>query len=236
MPSCTGANNALRWTSGTGFTCASAIALTSGNLSQFAATTSAQLLGVISDETGSGSLVFGTAPTISNPVVSGGTINSTPIGGTTPAAGAFTTLSASGNDALLYNNSSAQSIPNASATTITNWTKVSDRVNANFNATTGVFTAPATGYYAVSASIAYNATAGVVGTAVQAIVVANSVTIATGTTIIHSTANITVQAQVSVIASLTAGQTIVIQGLQNSGSSRPLAGGSFTTVSISRIP
>lgn len=34
-------------------------------LSQFAATTSAQLAGVISDETGSGSLVFGTSPTIS---------------------------------------------------------------------------------------------------------------------------------------------------------------------------
>lgn len=38
-------------------------------LSQFAATTSSQLAGVISDETGSGSLVFGTAPTLSNPVV-----------------------------------------------------------------------------------------------------------------------------------------------------------------------
>jgi len=35
-----------------------------GNLSQFAATTSAQLAGVISDETGSGALVFGTSPTI----------------------------------------------------------------------------------------------------------------------------------------------------------------------------
>lgn len=40
-------------------------ALTTNPLSQFAATTSAQLAGVISDETGSGALVFGTAPTIS---------------------------------------------------------------------------------------------------------------------------------------------------------------------------
>lgn len=38
-------------------------ALTANPLSQFAATTSAQLAGVISDETGSGALVFGTAPT-----------------------------------------------------------------------------------------------------------------------------------------------------------------------------
>ena len=42
-------------------------ALTSGTLAQFAATTSAQLAGVISDETGSGLLVFGTSPTIATP-------------------------------------------------------------------------------------------------------------------------------------------------------------------------
>ena len=42
-------------------------AATSGTLAQFAATTSAQLLGVISDETGSGALVFGTSPTIATP-------------------------------------------------------------------------------------------------------------------------------------------------------------------------
>ncbi len=40
---------------------------TTGNLSQFAATTSVQLAGVISDETGSGALVFGTSPTIATP-------------------------------------------------------------------------------------------------------------------------------------------------------------------------
>lgn len=42
-------------------------ALTSNPLSQFAATTSAQLLGVISDETGTGSLVFSTSPTLVTP-------------------------------------------------------------------------------------------------------------------------------------------------------------------------
>jgi hypothetical protein len=45
------------------------VALQSGTLAQFAATTSAQLAGIISDETGSGALVFGTAPTLSNPIV-----------------------------------------------------------------------------------------------------------------------------------------------------------------------
>lgn len=43
-------------------------ALTSGTLAQFAATTSAQLAGVISDETGSGALMFGTSPTITTDI------------------------------------------------------------------------------------------------------------------------------------------------------------------------
>lgn len=44
-------------------------ALTSGKLSQFASTTSAELAGVISNETGTGELVFATGPTLSNPIV-----------------------------------------------------------------------------------------------------------------------------------------------------------------------
>lgn len=40
------------------------VAYTANNLSVFASTTSAQLAGVLSDETGSGAAVFGTAPTI----------------------------------------------------------------------------------------------------------------------------------------------------------------------------
>jgi len=49
------------------------LAVTSGKLSQFAATTSSELLGVISDETGSGALVFGTSPTITTATLSGNT-------------------------------------------------------------------------------------------------------------------------------------------------------------------
>ena len=49
----------------------STIATSANKLSIFAATTSAELAGVISDETGSGSLVFGTSPTITTSLVSG---------------------------------------------------------------------------------------------------------------------------------------------------------------------
>lgn len=51
------------------------LATTSGNLSQFAATTSSQLLGVISDETGTGALVFGTSPTFTTSVIGGATFS-----------------------------------------------------------------------------------------------------------------------------------------------------------------
>jgi hypothetical protein len=45
------------------------VAYTSNNLSIFAATTSAQLAGIISDETGSGALVFATSPTLVTPIL-----------------------------------------------------------------------------------------------------------------------------------------------------------------------
>jgi hypothetical protein len=47
-----------------------------GTLAQHAATTSAQLAGVISDETGSGSLVFATSPTLVTPILGDATATS----------------------------------------------------------------------------------------------------------------------------------------------------------------
>lgn len=52
---------------------ASGTLATTGNLSQFAATTSAQLAGVISDETGTGLVVFNSSPTLIAPTISGNT-------------------------------------------------------------------------------------------------------------------------------------------------------------------
>lgn len=49
------------------------VATTVNGLNQFASTTSAQLASVISDETGTGSLVFGTSPTLVAPIISGNT-------------------------------------------------------------------------------------------------------------------------------------------------------------------
>jgi hypothetical protein len=52
-----------------------------GKLSQFAATTSAELAGVISDETGSGALVFATSPSLTTPNI--GAATATSVNGTT---------------------------------------------------------------------------------------------------------------------------------------------------------
>ena len=85
-------------------------ALVANPLSQFAATTSAQLAGVISDETGSGSAVFATSPTLVAPTL--GAALATSINGVVPteAADGFTleggtsssrTLTVTGGDITL---------------------------------------------------------------------------------------------------------------------------------------
>lgn len=68
-------------------------------LSQFASTTSAQLAGVLSDETGTGVAVFGTTPTIATPV-----INGLPTGtGIASAATASTLVSRDANSNIFGN-------------------------------------------------------------------------------------------------------------------------------------
>jgi hypothetical protein len=54
---------------------ANAYASTSNNLSAFAATTSAQLAGVLSDETGTGPAVFAASPSLTTPTLSSPTIS-----------------------------------------------------------------------------------------------------------------------------------------------------------------
>jgi hypothetical protein len=68
--------NGTNWVNGT--TTGGGDALTSGTLAQFASTTSDQLRGVISNETGTGALVFATSPTLVTPALG------------TPASGTLT--------------------------------------------------------------------------------------------------------------------------------------------------
>ena len=93
-------------------------AKTANPLSQFAATTSAQLAGVISNETGSGLLVFGTSPTLITPALGtpsalvgtniSGTASSFTASNVTTNANLTGHITSSGNAAVLGSFSSAQ--------------------------------------------------------------------------------------------------------------------------------
>lgn len=228
-PSCSTSSSALQWTSGTGLACNSAInASTLGGVAAASYLTSAT----------AASTYATIAQATTALAATGGSINGVSIGAATASTVAATTLSASANDALLYVNTSAQSIPTGAQTTITTWTKISDRVNANFSASTGVFTAPVTGFYHVDAGLFYAASANTAGNQFQVVVVGNGVNQCLGSTAVQATAvSTTLDAVTSCMVSLTSGQTIVIQAFQNSGAARPLGVTSATSyVSITRIP
>jgi hypothetical protein len=78
----------------------------SGNLSQFGSTTSAQLLSTISDETGTGNVVFNTGPTITLPL-----INNIKQGYTSTATAAgTTTLTSASNRYQRFTGSTTQTV------------------------------------------------------------------------------------------------------------------------------
>lgn len=95
-------------------------ALVANPLSQFATTTSAQLAGVISDETGSGALVFATSPTLVTPVLGVATATSYNGMTVTTSTGTFTltnakTLAVTNTLTLSGTDSTVMTFPPASA-------------------------------------------------------------------------------------------------------------------------
>lgn len=102
-------------------------ALTSNPLSQFAFTTSLQLKGVISDETGSGSLVFATSPTLVTPAL--GAANATSI--SADSSGGLALKTSGGSDCLLVGNGG---IPNATAYGGWNYDAATANMIASFGA------------------------------------------------------------------------------------------------------
>ena len=93
-------------TTGTSNLVSAVNSIKSGNLSQFGTTTSADLISVLSDETGTGSAVFGTEPTISLPI-----INNIKQGYTSTATAAgTTTLTSASNFYQRFTGSTTQTV------------------------------------------------------------------------------------------------------------------------------
>lgn len=167
--------------------------------------------------------------------ITGGSIDNTCIGCTTRANGQFTTLSATSLVRLAYGNSSAQSIPSGTATTVTNWTLDYD-INSNFNASTGVFTAPRSTRYAISACLQFGSQSFTVGQSVAVVINKNGsllkqLLVNPPATSFISTGCLTY------VASLAANDTITILGYQTSGSSAALNNSANNNVvSIYELP
>jgi hypothetical protein len=181
-----------------------------------------------------------TCNTAVNAAQLGGTTFAAPgaIGGTTPAAGAFTTLSASANSAVFSTNTSAQSIPNGAFTTVTGWTAVTDR-NSNWTASTGTFTAPRAGMYMVSAALATAAVSWGANNNLSIAVFKNGTEVAQATKIIDAANGATTQgvALPSVVISCAASDALTIRVFQSQGAAVALGSTAVTNwVSIVQVP
>ncbi|KVD81926.1 hypothetical protein WS62_23505 [Burkholderia sp. ABCPW 14] len=141
------------------------------------------------------------------------------LGSDLPAPVAATTLSAAGNEALTYGSAGGQSIPNNAATTLTGWTQITDRLNANFNASSGVYTAPATGYYLVSAQIIFNTVPpAAIGDQFDLYVLVNGTVEVVASKFAESTtSNYQPVSMAARLFQLNAGDQIKLQAFQNSG-------------------
>ena len=124
------ASNTLTFTgtdsSSVAFGTGGTVVYTSNNLSVFAATTSAQLAGVISDETGSGALVFANSPTLVTPTLGAATATSI-----TGSSGSFTIAPASGNNSinLQPTGTGTVDVNNARITSVATPTQATDAAN-----------------------------------------------------------------------------------------------------------
>lgn len=227
---CNGAAQALQWTNGTGFGCNSAIATSGAN---------SNITSLNAPALGAATATTASSTTNTTQVATTAMVNSAITAGS--LAGSFTKLSASGNDALNYYNVTGQTVATSTSVTLTGFTKVYDRVNANFNTATGTFTAPAecsiTCYYQVSAQIVYASAVGVVNAQYSASIVVNGSPVCSGQSFQQSTSTEAITVPVSCVVAVTNGQTILIQAFQNSGASRTLGTVANTNMlSIARLP
>ncbi len=117
------------------------------------------------------------------------------------------------------NNVNGQSIADgAGAAIVTTWVEVTDGANA-YNNTTGVYTAPSTGFYVVTAQLEYTAAVAIVTAEFTVQVFKNGALYAAGLDIVQvAAANTKRNPTVTIGLPLASGDTIDIRASQNSGS------------------
>lgn len=147
-----------------------------------------------------------------------------------------TAMAASETIACRYNQTSGQSIPNATATTLLFNVKGEDTHGA-FNTSTGLFTAPAAGLYEISSSCLTSGEAWTAGQYLELRIRKNTTEI--NTVFSSIPANATVNrgpGKVSAIVSLVAGDTLGVQLTHNRGSATTLSTyGPYNYINIKRL-
>jgi hypothetical protein len=158
-------------------------------------------------------------------------------GSVSGASGSFTTLKSSSNAAVFVQNVSGLSIPNTSMTTVTGWSAGTDR-SGSFNTTTGVFTAPANGYYLVSFKFGLSPATSSAPFLMQSRILVNGTSVSANLfTPTLSTSVAWSGPPVVDLIQMTAGQTLTVQAFQSSGGAIALTTtGTVTTLSIAQIP
>jgi hypothetical protein len=170
-----------------------------------------------------------------NPTITGGTIDNAVIGGTTPAAVTATTLVATGMSRVIASTTNALSLTSGATTVVTTFTATVN-VGANFVASTGVYTAPATGQYAVSA--AFRTTSATVAANTQFIVIfnVNGAAVQQAGVTYQSNVATTCQATCATVLNVTSGQTITVSIFQSTAATLTLDGAAAANwLTISRL-
>jgi hypothetical protein len=127
------ASNTLTFTgtdgSSANFGAGGTVAYKGTSLAQFASTTSAELAGVISDETGSGALVFATSPTLVTPTLGAATVTSL-----TGSSGNLSITAAAGNNNvnLVPTGTGTVDVANKRITSVAEPTQSSDAATKNY--------------------------------------------------------------------------------------------------------
>lgn len=169
--------------------------------------------------------------------ISGGTIDGTAIGATTPAAGTFTTLRGNSLAKVDASSPAVQSIPNSTSTTVTNWTENTD-ANGNFNPVTGIFTAPRAGWYLVCAEVTYASASFAAASEATVVLIKNGATQISAARKVVDAAVVAAQStpHFSREVLLAANDTLEIRAFQSSGAAVNTAGNSNTFLTISEKP